>query len=143
MIAAQSRALSWGKARGGDSRQRSAADDNLRMIIALRFNRNRVHRDRWRDTRRFGLDDLSASDFLAGRGDERIERHVLRLERRDTQSLLLENPAQRGDKNAFPTDEPVPWTISVLASIVSQPNLISFKTTNGAARNSAVVVRCR
>ena len=73
-----------GKARRGDSRQRSAPDDNLRVIIAFRFQQHRVHGDRRRNARRFGLDHLGAADLVAGGGYEGVERHVLRLERRDS-----------------------------------------------------------
>jgi len=62
--------------------------------------------------RRLGLDDLGASDFLAGRVTKELSDMFCALKGANA-VLLLENPAQRRHQNAFPDDEPVPWTMSV------------------------------
>jgi hypothetical protein len=70
-------------------------------MVTFRFKQYRVHLDRRCDPCCLSLDNLSPAHFVASRRDEGVERHVLRFERRDSQSLLFENPAQRRDQNAL------------------------------------------
>src|SRR5207245_7361171 len=48
-----------------------------------------------------GLDALGPADLVAGRGDVRVERHVLCFERGDLDASTRQQPAQSGDHRAL------------------------------------------
>src|SRR5262245_20501676 len=77
-----------------DRRERPTADHDLRAMIRLRLQQNRVHVDGWLDAGRFGLSSLGAPDLAAVDGYTRIQRHVLRLERRNPIACAREPPTQ-------------------------------------------------
>ena len=74
---------------------RLSHNDDLRTDVARRLEQDGVHAHIGRDAGGFRLHHLCAAHLAAVRRDERIERHVLRLERRDPVAVLPENAAQR------------------------------------------------
>ena len=70
------------------------ADDELRRPVAARLEQDRVEPHAGRQPRRPGLHRLCAADLAAVDGDRRVVRHVLRLERRDANSLARQQPTQ-------------------------------------------------
>ena len=86
---------------GRHGADRAAQHDHLRPRVALRLEQDRVHVDVVGDAGRLGLHRLGPPDLAALRRDEGVERHVLRLERRDAQPLLAKQPAERRDEQAL------------------------------------------
>src|SRR5262249_26286163 len=60
-----------------DRRERPTADHDLRAMIRLRLQQNRVHVDGWLDAGGFGLSGLGPPDLAAVDGYTRVQRHVL------------------------------------------------------------------
>src|SRR5438067_10883456 len=65
---------------------RFAEHNELRAHETAWFEQNRVHLRAWLQPARFRLRGLRAPDLASVERDERIVRHVLRLEWRDTHS---------------------------------------------------------
>ena len=80
---------------------RFSAYDHLTAGIAVRFQENRIHADVGVKTASLRLNHLRASHLPAVHRDKRIQRHVLRLERRHVIAVLKENAAQGCRENAF------------------------------------------
>jgi hypothetical protein len=80
---------------------RLAENDDLRSGVALGLQQDRVHVDRGDDPGGLGLDGLRAPDLAPVRGNERVQCHVLRLERRHVQARLPEVPAERRRDDAL------------------------------------------
>src|SRR5260370_16813251 len=85
----------------GHPATRLAEHDNLRTHSAFRLQQDRIHLDARLDAGGLGLYRLCASDLAAVGRDERVERHVLRLERCDVQPFAMKDSAERGDNQAF------------------------------------------
>ena len=81
--------------------QRLTHDDNLRAIVGFRLQQYGVHVDCRLHTRRLRLHHLGASRLPAVVGDEGVQRHVLRFERRHIPAVLAQDPAQRRHQNAL------------------------------------------
>ena len=67
----------------GHPATRLAEHDHLRAHPALGLQQDRIHLDARLNAGGLGLHRLGASNLAAVGRDERVERHVLRLERRD------------------------------------------------------------
>ena len=76
-------------------------DDHLRTRVVCRFQQNRVHSSLGRHASSFGLHNLSASHLGAFCRDGRVERHVLRLERRHAIAVLREYATQARREQTF------------------------------------------
>jgi hypothetical protein len=70
-----------------------AVDDHLRAPVGGGFQQHRVEVVARRQPRGLRLQGLRAADLAALDGDRRIERHVLRLERRDAQPPPMQDAA--------------------------------------------------
>src|SRR5437867_4637838 len=79
-----------------------AVQDNLNLSTSRWLQQDWIHVRFGFDARSFGLCHLSPANFAAVATHKRIQRHVLRLEWRHTHATLLQEPAQRGHKNALP-----------------------------------------
>ena len=79
-----------------------AVNDDLASRIVRGLQQYGVHRDFRRYAGRFGLHDLGAPHFGTIGGDRRVQRHVLRLERRNAQPVLGEDAAQARCEQALP-----------------------------------------
>ena len=75
---------------------RPAHDDDLAVALAGRLDEDRVHRRLGLDPGRRGLHRLRAADLAAVGGDDGVQRHVLRLERRDADALAVQPAADAG-----------------------------------------------
>ena len=82
---------------GGDP----AVDHHLRLLVGSRLQQHRIEVGMRLQAAGQRLQRLRPADLAAVDGDRRVERHVLRLERRDGDAVALENPAQRGDQRRF------------------------------------------
>ena len=80
---------------------RLAANDHLAAGVGIGLEQDRIHAHVGLDAAGLRLHDLGPAHFAAVAGDERIERHVLRLERRHAQAVLEENAAQRRRQHAL------------------------------------------
>ena len=78
-----------------------AEHDDLAAPVAARLEQHRVHVGDRLDAGRGRLHRLGAADLGAVQGHERVQRHVLRLERRDLHALPGQPPAQPGDQHAL------------------------------------------
>ena len=78
-----------------------AVDDDLRRLVGRRLEQHRVEIGVRRQPGGQCLQGLRAADLAAVDRHRRIERHVLRLERRHVDATALENAAQRGDQRRF------------------------------------------
>ena len=81
--------------------QNFTVHDNLTSRVAVRFEQNRVHEHARLYPGSFRLHHLSAPHFKSFVRDKRIKGHVLRFERRDRKSVLLENSAQSRYQKRF------------------------------------------
>jgi hypothetical protein len=80
---------------------RLAMHDHLRTAIAGRLEQHRVQiRMRW-NARGNRLQCLCTADLASVDRDRAVERHVLRLERRDPPAATRHQPAQTGDQRAL------------------------------------------
>ena len=75
---------------------RLAHHDHLAVSLARRLDQHRVHRRLRLDAGGRRLHRLRAADLAAVEGHDRVERHVLRLERRDADPLALQPAADPG-----------------------------------------------
>ncbi|MPM61967.1 Arginine--tRNA ligase [bioreactor metagenome] len=73
-------------------------DDHLRPAVGGRLQQHRVEVGMRFQPAGQRLQRLRPANFATIDGDRRIERHVLRLERRHLDATALENAAQRGDQ---------------------------------------------
>ncbi|MNN46735.1 hypothetical protein D3C81_1611270 [compost metagenome] len=80
---------------------RAAVDDHLGADVAVGLEQHRVHVGVRRQIGGLGLHRLGAADLAAIGGHRRIERHVLRLERRHRHALARQPAAQRGHQGAL------------------------------------------
>ena len=85
----------------GRLNQRVAVDDDLRAAVAGRFEQDRIEVDARVDARGDRLQRLRAANLAAVHGDRAVERHVLRLERRDPHAAAPRKTAQARDQRAF------------------------------------------
>jgi hypothetical protein len=76
-------------------------DDHLRPLVGRRLEQHRIEVGVRRHAGRQRLQRLRAADLAAIDGDRRIERHVLRLERRDAHAAAVQDAAQGGDQRRF------------------------------------------
>jgi len=77
---------------------RLAVDDHLSALVGRRLQQDRVEVDVRRHPCGEGLQRLGAADLAAVDGDRRVERHVLRLERRDAHAAPGQDAADgRGE----------------------------------------------
>ncbi len=70
------------------------ADDELRAVVRLGLQEDRVHLHRRLDARGLRLRGLSPADLAAVGGDRGVERHVLRLERRHPETGAREDATE-------------------------------------------------
>ena len=82
--------------------------DDLAAPVTARLEQDRVHVGGRLDARRGRLHRLSPADFGPVQGHERVQRHVLRLERRHLHALPGQPPAQPGDQHALARVRPRP-----------------------------------
>ncbi len=80
---------------------RLAADEHLAAGVGVGLKQHGVHPHVGFQPAGLGLDDLGAAHLAAVAGDERVERHVLGLERRHAQAVLEEDAAERGGEDAL------------------------------------------
>ena len=80
-----------------DRADRLAAHQQLRGAVAAGFEQDRIEPDAGRQTRGAGLHALGPADLAAVDGDHRVVAHILRLERRNPNSLARQQPAQTRD----------------------------------------------
>src|SRR2546425_938980 len=80
---------------------RPAAHHDLRAVLTLGLQEDRVHVDGRLDAGGLRLRGLGPADLAPVGGDGGVERHVLRLERRDTIALPGEDPAERRGEQAL------------------------------------------
>jgi hypothetical protein len=88
-----------------------AVDDHLGALVGGRLEQHRVEVGVRRQAGGLRLQGLGATDLAAVDGDRRIERHVLRLERRDAYAMAVQDAAQRGHQHVLPASEVQPCTI--------------------------------
>ena len=81
--------------------QRPAVDDDLRALVGVRLQQHRVEIGMRLQAGSQRLQRLRAADLAAVDGDGRIQGHVLRLERRNTDAAALEDAAQRRHQRAL------------------------------------------
>ena len=74
---------------------------HLRRMVGLGLQQQRIHVRVAGDARRLGLHRLRPSDFQSFRCGERVERHVLRLERCGSISVLPEDAAEGRGEDAL------------------------------------------
>ena len=79
----------------------AAMDDDLGAGVARRLEQYRIHVGMRLDAGRDRLQGLSAADLAAVTRDRAVERHVLRLEGRDTHAAPRQQPAQGRDHGAL------------------------------------------
>ncbi len=84
-----------------DVRQRPALHHDLAAAVAARLEQDGVHVGRRLDAAGGGLGGLRPADLGAVGGDVGVERHVLRLERRDPHALAGQPPADPGGDDAL------------------------------------------
>ncbi|MDR9033675.1 hypothetical protein FEP52_03080 [Burkholderia multivorans] len=82
-------------------RARLAVDDHLRAAIAGRLQQHRIEIRMRRDAGGQRLQRLRAADLAAVGRDRAVERHVLRLERRDAHAGAARKAAQARDERAL------------------------------------------
>ena len=75
--------------------------NDLRANIICRFQKNRIHQDRWFYTCRFCLHNLCSAHFKALTGYKRVQCHILRFEWCHTVSILMKYPAKSGSKKTL------------------------------------------
>ena len=75
--------------------------DHLAADVARRLEQNRIHAHIRVEPARLRLHRLGAADLAAVRGDEGVQRHVLRLEGGDRESVLQQGAAESGRQNAL------------------------------------------
>ena len=80
---------------------RAPEHHHLAAPVAAGLEQHRVHPRVGLDARRRGLHGLGPADLGAVGGDERVQRHVLRLERGDAHPLPHEPAAQAGHEHAL------------------------------------------
>ena len=78
-----------------------AEHDHLAAPVAARLEQHRVHVGGRLDARRGRLHRLGTADLGAVQRHERVQRHVLRLERRHLHALPGQPPAQPGHQHAL------------------------------------------
>ena len=78
-----------------------AVNDHLRSDVGAGFEQHRIQVGDGRDARRLGLQGLGAADLAAVGGHRRVQRHVLRLERRHPHAAPLQHPAQTGHQRGL------------------------------------------
>ena len=79
----------------------AAEHDDLAAPVTARLEQHRVHIGDRLDSRRGRLHRLGPADLGPVQGHERVQRHVLRLERRHLHALPGQPPAQPGDQHAL------------------------------------------
>jgi hypothetical protein len=84
-----------------ERRAGAAEDDDLRAVVALGLEQDRVHVHGRRDARRLGLRGLRPPDLAAVGRDRGVQRHVLGLEGRHAVARAREEPAERGREDAL------------------------------------------
>jgi hypothetical protein len=84
-----------------DFSNRAAEHHHLAAPVAAWLEQHRVHPRLGLDARRGGLHHLGPADLRAVAGDERVQRHVLRLERGDPHPLPGQPAAQAGSDHAL------------------------------------------
>ena len=75
--------------------------DDLAAPVTARLEQHRVHVGGRLDAGRGRLHGLGPADLGTVQGHERVQRHVLRLERRHLHALPGQPPAQPGDQHAL------------------------------------------
>ena len=80
---------------------RFAEHDYLRTGVGVRLEQDRIYPRVRFDAARLRLDDLCAAHFAAIARDEGVQRHVLRLERCDTETVLQQDAAERGGQHTL------------------------------------------
>ena len=80
---------------------RMTLNNHLRTDVSIRFEQHRVHICMRLNTGGLRLQSLRAANLPAVDSYRRIERHVLRLERRDANTPPRQTSTQRGDQHAF------------------------------------------
>ena len=80
---------------------RLALYDHLRPLVGGRLQQHRVHVGMRFQTAGLRLHCLCPADLSSIHRDSRIQRHVLRLERRDADPPAVQYPAQSGGQRAF------------------------------------------
>ncbi len=83
-------------AAGVDVGVRPSHDDDLAVAVARRLEEDGVHRDLRGHARSRRLHRLRAADLEAAPRDDRVQRHVLRLERRHADAEAAQPAAQAG-----------------------------------------------
>ena len=76
-------------------------DNYLRANIIGRFQKNRVHKNRWFCPCRLSLHDLRPSHLKTFARDKRIQCHILGFKRSYPIPVLMKNPAQSCRKKTF------------------------------------------
>ncbi len=84
-----------------DLGHRLAEHDDLGMGLAAGLEQHRVHRRFGLDAAGRGLHGLGPADLRTGRGDERVEGHVLGLERRDPHPVASQPAADARGQHAL------------------------------------------
>ena len=78
---------------------RLAAHDQLRPLIGLRLDQHRIHINARRNAAGERLQRLRPSDLAAISGHRRVIAHILRLERRHTQTAPSQETAKPGHQH--------------------------------------------
>ena len=86
---------------GAQIAQDAAVHDNLAAGIGGGLEQDGVHAHVGCNPRRLGLDNLGAAHLAAGRGDKRIEGHILALKGGHAVTVLPENTAECGGEQAL------------------------------------------
>jgi hypothetical protein len=97
----QQRALSRLVRAGLELGARLPEHHELSARVACRLEQDRIHVGKRSGPRRNRLERLRAADLAAVGGKRAVERHVLRLERRDAPSAPRERAADPGDERAL------------------------------------------
>jgi len=107
-----------------------APHDNLGAIITLRLQEDRVHRHGRLDPARFSLSGLGPSDLATVHCHGGVQRHVLRLKRRDPIAGTREDPAERGGKDTLPHTRGCPLNHQTRRLSGHWPNLMLIPVLN-------------
>ena len=89
-------------------RMRVAVDDDLRAAVARRLEEHGIEVDPGIDAGRDRLQRLGATDLAAVDGHRAVERHVLRLERRDGHAAAPRSRQRPATSVLLPASDVVP-----------------------------------
>ena len=78
-----------------------AVDDNLRLPVRRRLEQHRIEIGMWRQTTSHLQQSLRPPDLAPIHRHGRIQRHVLRLERRHPHATAVQDAAKCGDQRRF------------------------------------------